>query len=419
MLTQPNAPIRRVALVSVHGCPLAHPGTRSAGGMNVYLKVLVPLLAQSGICVDVFTRAHDIEDSAVVSLGPRARVVHLPAGPLGLSKEEVFDVLPRFLEQVSSFAANEGLGYDLVHSHYWLSGWVGHRLAESWGVPHVVTFHTLALVKQSASGSAEHPERDRVEQELSRGADAIVVFTPGEQEALVGLYGASPSRIHIAPGGVDLDQFRPLDKVAARQRLGFNPDDQIVLYVGRLDPFKGTEVLLHAFREMALPNKRLAIVGGEGQNDPEAARLWRLAEELGIASSVHWQRAIPHDQLGDYYNAADVYAMPSYHESFGLAALEAMACGTPVVAARVGALSFLALDRRTGRLVDDHSPATFARSLEATLSDTELLRRLGQGATEWAQQFPWSRAARAVLDVYGGAVAQAGSGVAAVAPCRD
>jgi D-inositol-3-phosphate glycosyltransferase len=412
-----DTPIRRVAMISVHGCPMACPGMRSAGGMNVYLKQVASLLAQRGICVDVFTRTHQVGGPEIVDLGPRARVVHLPVGPPDLSKEAIFDYLPEFLQRMDAFAAAEGLGYDLLHSHYWFSGWVGTRLASSWGVPHIVTFHTLALVKQSASGIDEPPERRRTELELATGADGIVAFTPDEQEALVEMYGAPYERIQVVPGGVDLDRFRTRDKISARWRLGFDPNRKLVLYVGRLDPFKGPELLLHVLHELSSSdNTHLVVVGGEGEGDSEANRLRLLAAELGITSMVHWQSAIPQDELADYYNAADVLAMPSYHESFGFVALEAMACGTPVVAARVGALRSLVLDGRTGCLVPDHEAATWASCLEDVLGDVELRRQLGQGAQEWARQFPWSRVALQMLDVYGLALAGA-SDRAIVAPC--
>jgi D-inositol-3-phosphate glycosyltransferase len=386
---------------------MAQPGMRSAGGMNVYLRHLAPLLAQSGVCVDIFTRSHHAGGPERVDLGPRARVVHLPAGPVDAPKEAIYGYLPAFLEQMEHFAATEGLGYDLIHSHYWFSGWVGQRIAASWGVPRIVTFHTLALVKQMAGGADEPLERRQAELELAGTADGVVAFSSGERDALVNIYGASPGRIHVVPGGVDINRFRPGPQQATRQRLGLDPGDRIILYVGRLDPFKGPELLLRSFG--LLPSAlraRLLFVGGEGQGDPEAQRLHQIAEQLGIAARVHWQSAVPQEQLVDYYNAADLLAMPSYHESFGLVALEAMACGLPVVASRVGALASLVMDGQTGRLVGTHEPEAFARSLEDVLEDEALRNRLGRGAQIWAAQFPWSRVARQLIDVYNLAVAE-------------
>ena len=406
-------------MVSVHACPMARPGMRFAGGMNVYLKQLAPLLAADGVCVDIFTRSHEAGGPEIIDLGPRARVIHIPAGPPYISKGEVFDYLPEFIQGLKSFTLREGLGYDLVHSHYWFSGWVGRRLAEEWQVPHVVTFHTLSLVKQGASGAEEPPEREETELEMAHSADQIVAFTRGEQQALVDLYGAVPERIQVIPGGVDLTRFQRQDQLSARQRLGFDPTQRIVLYVGRLDAFKGPEVLLRALPEIQSSLQvHFAFVGGGGDADPEAARLQQLARELGVAGNVYWQSAIPQDQLVDYYNAADICAMPSYHESFGLVALESMACGTPVVAAKVGALTSLVLDGQTGCLVNGHDPASFARCLEELLVNDELRQELGRGAQEWARQFPWSRVVRELVDVYSRAMESAGRRPL-VAPCAD
>ena len=401
--------IRRVAIISVHGCPMAQPGMRSAGGMNVYLHQLAPLLAQSGVCVDVFTRSHHPEGPEFVDLGPRARVVHFPAGPIDAPKEEIASYLPTFLSQMERFAAEEGLGYDLVHSHYWFSGWVGQRIAASWGVPHIVTFHTLALVKQWAGGEEEPLKRQLAELDLARNAQGIVAFSSSEREALVNMYGAPPDRIHVVPGGVDLSRFQPGAKLAARQRLGLNTDEPIVLYVGRLDPFKGPDILLKAFGLISTDHPaHLLIVGGDARTDLEAERLHQLAERLGIASRISWQSAVPQERLVDYYVAADLLAMPSYHESFGLAALEAMACGTPVVAARVGALASLVLNGQTGCLVDGHEPEAFARCLESVLTNTALRERMGRAAQAWAREFPWSHVADRSVDIYRHVVAEEG-----------
>ena len=395
-------PIRRVAMISVHGCPVALPGMRTAGGMNVYLRQLAPMLAEEGVCIDIFTRSHEVGGPEIVELGPRARIVHIPAGAPYVEKDEIFGYLPEFTERLARFAAEEGVGYDLIHSHYWFSGWVGQRLASEWAVPHIVTFHTLSLVKQRASGSQEPPEREVVEQEVATSADCVVAFTTDEVDALADMYGVAPERIQVVPGGVDLDRFQQRDKTTARQRLGFQPHDQIMLYVGRLDPFKGPEVLLRTLHAMrGTPGAFLEFVGGEGDADPEAKRLNRLAQELGIADRVRWQSAVPQDELVDYYNAADVCVVPSYHESFGLAALEAMACGSPVVASRVGALKSLVVEGQTGCLVFPVAPEAFAPCLEELLTNEELRHRLGEGARKRATEFPWDQVVARQLGIYG------------------
>ena len=396
---------------------MAQPGRRSAGGMNVYLYQLAPLLAQSGACVDIFTRDHHAGGPEIVDLGPGVRVIHLPAGPIDSPKEAIACYLPDFLASMERFAAGEALGYDLVHSHYWFSGWVGQRIANTWGVPHIVTFHTLGLVKEQASGVEEPVERRLVEQDLTQNARGIVAFSTDERDALVGMYNAPVDRVHVIPGGVDLERFRSGNKLAARQRLGLDSEQLMVLYVGRLDSFKGPDILLQSFGHVSLDlPARLVIVGGEGGADPEAERLHGLAAEMGVTPRVSWRSAIPQEKLVDYYVAADVLAMPSYHESFGLAALEAMACGTPVVAARVGALASLVVHERTGCLVDGHEPEAFARCLEAVLASTPFREQMGRDAQSWARQFPWSSVADRLMDVYRQASAWAGV-QRAVVPC--
>ncbi len=410
--------LRRVAMLSVHTCPMAQPGVRSAGGMNVYLKELARTLAESGVCVDIFTRSHQAGGPEQVRLGPRARVVHIPAGPPEISKESVYGFLPEFLDGLDAFQADEGYGYDLLHSHYWLSGWVGARLAPSWGVPHIVTFHTLAQTKRWSAMLDEDPaEREPTETHVAGVAEGVIAFTPDERDELVRLYGARQDRVHTAPGGVDLERFHPQDRAVVRRRLGMDPTERVVLYVGRVEPFKGTEVLLRAMAQVRTSlGARLVIIGGGGEEDPEVTRLRLLSAELGIESRVRWQGATPHEELPDYYAAADVCVVPSYHESFGLVALEAMACGTPVIASRVGGLASLVLDGRTGCLVEGHAPESFARCLEELLEDRELRDRLALGARIWAQEFPWSQAAEQVLAVYRQSVGSA-DGRPEVAPC--
>ena len=397
--------IERIALLSVHGCPMAQAGTRAAGGMNVYLHQLAPLLARSGARVDIFTRSHYPGGPERADLGPGVRVVHLPAGPIDAPKEAISNHLPDFLASLERSTAEEPQGYDLVHSHYWFSGWVGQQIAAAWGVPHVVTFHTLGVVKERAGGAREPAERHLAEQHLTQHADSIVAFSEDERDTLIGTYNTAADRIHVIPGGVDLERFQPGDKPAARHRLGLDPQQTIVLYAGRLDPFKGPDILLDSFSRLPprLP-AHLVLVGGEGEADPEAERLHKLAVEMGVAPRVSWRSAIPQEELVDYYVAADILAMPSYHESFGLAALESMACGTPVVAVRAGALASLVVHEQTGYLVDTHGPAAFAQRLERALVDTPLREQMSRNAGAWARRFPWSNVANQLMDVYWQAV---------------
>ena len=393
--------LQRVAMLSVHGCPMALPGVRSAGGMNVYLKQIAAVLAETGLCVDIFTRSHQAGGPELVSLGAGARVVHIPAGPPELPKEGIYAHLPEFLEGIERFQAAEGLGYDLVHSHYWLSACAGGRLTKAWDIPHVTTFHTLALAKGVAGLEDEPPERLQEEMAAVRHTDGLVTFTPDEGEMLVSRYDASPSSIFVAPGGVDLQQFRPGDQSAARTRLGLERNGTVALYAGRIEPFKGADVLLRAIGQMRwLEDLTLVVVGGVGEEDPEVVRLQLLARELGIESHIRWQSACPQERLPDYYTAADVCVVPSYHESFGFVALEAMACSTPVIAAPVGGLAWLIRDGETGRLVRSHTPEAFASCLDEIVDHPERQRQWGHAAREWACRFPWGRAANDVRAVY-------------------
>ena len=391
-------------MVSAHGCPLVTPGMRSAGGMSVYLRNLAPLLAASGVCVDVFTRSHHAGGPEVIDLAPRARVIHIPAGPFDATKQDILPYLPDLLQGVSRFKAEEGLGYDLVHSHYWLSGWVGRQLALAWEVPNVVTFHTRALVKEMACGDEEPPERKAAEYEMAVRADAILAFTEDEAPSLHDTYGVSPERVRVARGGVDLKLFKPMDRQAARHRLGIAQDANVVLYVGRIEPFKGPDILVRALAEMRSTSRvQLILVGGE-PGDAGNEWLRQVAEDAGVESHIRWQPATIQTGLPDYYAAADLCAMPSRHESFGLVALEAMACGTPVVASAAGALRSLILDGTTGCLVSGQTPAAFARCIEELLSASRGRAEMGAAAREWAERFHWDRAVEEVRAGYDAAL---------------
>ena len=411
-----DQPIHRVAMLSVHGCPLMMPGMRSAGGMNVYLRKIAPLLAERDICVDVFTRDHHAGGPQLLELGPNARVVHLPAGAPELSKDEIVPHLADYTDHLSRFVAEEGSAYDLVHSHYWLSGDVGADIARTWGVPHVVSYHTIAAQKQRAGGEPESSERLEAEARMAAAADRVFASTSGEADDIGALFGLPPERLHVVHGGVDTELFRPRDRADARRATGIAAHERVVLFVGRLEPFKGPDILVRALAEMRdASSVRLVLVGGS-EEERSADWLDRIAAELGVGAHVRWQPAIPQADLPDFYASADVCAVPSFHESFGLAALEAMACGTPVVAADVGALSSLVLDGETGRLVGSHEPRAFAAALEELLGDPERAVRMGETARASASAFTWGRSVDETLDGYR-SVVTAGSERPLVAPC--
>ncbi|MBI4202058.1 MAG: glycosyltransferase [Chloroflexi bacterium] len=393
-------PLKRIAVISVHGCPMAVLGTKSAGGMNVYIRALAQGLCRLGFAVDIFTRCHDSDEPPVYSLEEHCRVIHLEAGPADAAKEDLFGYCPSFLEGVKAFAAREGLQYDLLHTHYWLSGWVGQALAQEWDIPHVVTFHTLAEIKTRAlAGEGEATPRSDTERQVAAGADRVIVSTAHERSALHELYGALEDKVRVVPGGVDLELFHPGETQAARERLGLN-GHQTILYVGRLDAIKGVDVLLHSLAQVETGKQVQLLVVGGNEEDGEYQRLKGLAQELGLAEVVAFLGSKEHEALPAYYQAADVCVVPSYYESFGLVALESMACGTPVVASRVPGLQTIVRDNRSGYLVPWHCPDAFADRLEVLLSNEALRRCIGQEARRTAMRMGWDGTAQGVAAVY-------------------
>jgi len=394
----------RIAMLSVHTCPLAALGGKETGGMNVYVRDLSRELGRRGVCVDVFTRCQDRAVSKVVALGEGARVIHLDAGPCGpVPREEVFHYLPAFVAGVEAFARSEGVNYDVIHSHYWLSGWVGLRLRERWGIPVIQMFHTLARIKNRALEGEREPElRVRAETRLLAEADVIVAPTPVERAELVWEFGTDPRRIAVIPCGVDLELFRAIPRPTALAEIGLGPGP-LLLSVGRLTPIKGIETLLRAFARLKdRPSPRLLIVGG-GIDDPtngEPARLRRLASELRADGRVEFLGALPQERLPFYYSAAEAVIMPSYYESFGMVALEAMACGSPVIASRVGGLAITVQDSVTGFLVPEGDPDALAARIRALLVNPGLRERLGVAAKARAAGFRWSRIGRQVEGLY-------------------
>lgn len=402
----------RLALVSLHTSPLAPPGGPDVGGMNVYVRQLARELGRRGHRVDVFTRRDRPDQPETLELAPGVRLVHLAAGPATpLEKEEVPPLVPLFAEALRRFAEGEAIRYDLVHSHYWLSGLAGEAVSVAWGVPHLVTFHTLGEVKNRARLTEREPEeRIAAERRLVGSCDVLVCASDHEVRLLTRLYGADPARTRVVPLGVDLEIFRPLDKEEARRSLGLS-DEPIMLYVGRVAPLKGLDILIHAAAQVEGNFCVLVVGGGEGV-DNHVRGLRRLAATVGIAERVAFLGPVEHDRLPWYYSAADVCVVPSFYESFGLAAVEAMACGTPVVASRVGGLVSTVRDGETGYLISWRCPEPFAERLELLLANPDLRASLGRAARASVQRFHWSHVGDAIISVYE-EVRQAARGVAA------
>ena len=363
--------MRQVAMLSVHTSPLAQPGTGDGGGMNVYVQSLGTALARAGVGVDVLTRAEHPEQPPCVEIEPGFRVLHVPAGPLAPVPRRMLPELVGPFTDAAHVLLREG-GHDVLHANYWVSGAVGHRLKHELDLPLVTTFHTLERVKAEVGlGEADALGlRPRIEAEVVRCADLVLASTDDEHDQLVRFYGADASRIDIVAPGVDHNVFFPGDRTAARRHLGL-ASGPVVLFVGRIQPLKGVDLAVRALAEVGDRRAQLVVVGGpSGPDGPaELALLRTLVAELGVEHRVQFVEPQPHDSLADYYRAADVCVVPSRTESFGLVALEAAACGTPVVAASVGGLQRLVDDGVTGYLVHDRDPAAYAAHIDRVLRD--------------------------------------------------
>lgn len=404
---------RRIATLSVHTSPLEQPGTGDAGGMNVYIVESSKRLAARGVEVEIFTRATGSGLPPLVEMSPGVFVRHVTAGPFeGLDKEELPSQLCAFANGVLRAEAAHPPGYyDLIHSHYWLSGQVGWLARERWGVPHVHTAHTLAKVKNKFIAAGDRPEpRARLigEEQVIAESDRLVANTRFEAQDLIGHYDADPDRVSVVQPGVDLQRFRP--GVADRARFGLPERGRIIAFVGRIQPLKAPDVLisaLAAMREQGVEDVTVVICGGpSGSGLDRPSSLIELASSLGVSDSVVFLPPQTGDGLAALYRAADLVAVPSYNESFGLVALEAQACGTPVVAAAVGGLVTAVQDGISGVLVDGHDPRDWARVLERLLDAPAFRHRLAAGAAAHASQFSWDRTADNLLRVYRDAVTE-------------
>jgi len=391
----------RIAQISAHTSPLAPLGGRETGGMNIYVLELSRELARLGYEVDIFTR-RDGDLPRVEAVAPNLRLVRLDAGPATpVEKEAIVACLPEFAHSMRRFIHGEGRGYDVIHSHYWQSAWAARAIARHLHVPHVVMFHTLGEVKNRARITEQEPTRRiRHERAIARRADAMITASDHERLLLSRYYGASEGRMHTIPCGVDLELFQPRNRAAARRQLGLDPDRPVLLWVGRLEKLKGVDILIQALAELDEREFTLLIVGGDERAAGLKAELQAQARDAGVAANVRFIGAVPHDALPAYYSAADVCVVPSYYESFGLVAVEAMACGTPVVASRVGGLVSTVTDGVTGYLIPWRCPEPFAEKLEVLLHNPELRANFGRAARRSAERYRWEAIALRVAGVY-------------------
>ncbi|MFP5283137.1 MAG: D-inositol-3-phosphate glycosyltransferase [Actinomycetes bacterium] len=413
---------QRIAMISMHTSPLATPGLGDAGGLNVYVAEVSRRLGERGLQVDVYTRREDPQADPVVEVGEHIRVLQVPVGPPEVLPKEV---LPSLVADFADHLRPRMRAYDLVHSHYWLSGLVGLETAKSSGLPLVHTMHTMARVKNAARTHDERVEpavREQGEARIVRGADALTANTTDERAELVSHYGALAEQVVVVPPGVDLHTFHPCDQPKSRAQVGVAQDAQVILFVGRIQPLKAPDVLIRAVAELATnePHRRdqlrLIIIGSP--SGPEAgwsASLAPLAAELGVADLVELRPHSPRADLFRWYCASDVVGVPSHNESFGLVALEAQACGRPVVATDVGGLRHAVQDGHTGLLVGDHVPGSWAEALRELLDDPLGRSWMGANAAGHASRFSWDNTAAATLQAYRAAAAHATARPASVA----
>ncbi len=383
-------PVRSLAVLSMHTSPVAQPGVGDGGGMNIYVRSLAAALARAGVGCDVYTRAEHLGQPPVVTVEPNFRVFHVPAGPVApVPKENLPGLVDEFTEAMLGRIRSCGRDYEALHANYWLSGQVAHRLKHELSLPMVATFHTLALVKNNGLSTVDEvPGRVQGETDIIRCADLILASTRDEAGLLDSLYGADPDRIEVLPPGVDHRVFSPGDRAEARDRLG-HPGRRVLLFVGRIQPLKGLDLAVQALAE--IDDAVLWAVGGpSGADGPaELERVQELAAELGVAERLLILPPRPHHELADYYRAADVCVVPSRTESFGLVALEAAACGTPVVAASVGGLRSIVVDGETGLLVEGRDPLEWATAVALLLDDRELAALMGARASARSGQWSW------------------------------
>jgi D-inositol-3-phosphate glycosyltransferase len=404
----------RIAMLSYHTCPLATLGGKDTGGMNVYVRDLTRELGRQGIHVDVFTRSQDEHVPHVLhDLGYGNRVVHVPAGPeQPFPKNQLHEHIPQFVEGIKQFAVDKGLHYDLIHSHYWMSGIAAGMLADDWQVPIVHMFHTLGEMKNRTATNNEEKEghyRLDGERRVLARADRIIAATLAEQAQLQWLYKADPKKIVVIPPGVDTGHFYPIPADEAREFVGIPKEDRMVLFVGRIEPLKGVDTLIRAMACMRMSEMEkpvyLAIIGGDPDASPddmsaEMTRLQALSHELCMDRMVVFLGKRGQDTLPYFYSAAEVLVMPSHYESFGMVALEAMSCGTPVIASQVGGLAFLVQDGVTGFHVPNGDSDALCAKLSLLMADANLRAEMGSRAADYARGYAWEKIAVQIIRVY-------------------
>ncbi len=385
----------RIAVLSVHSCPMGRLGTLDTGGMSVYIMELTRELARRGHVLDIFTRAHEPTHDPVVPVHEKARLVHLQAGENGSHKLVIYAHLQDFACQVEQFRSSGGHHYDLIFSHYWLSAMVGDILRGWWEVPHLVTFHTVAAAKNAVGAGEEEPDlRVEAEREMAGKCDRIIAATEKEKRAMLGYWNVAEEKIGIVPCGVNLERFHIRDRTRSRQRLGIT-GRRVLACVGRIEPAKGIDRLIQAVGLLADPGLDLVIIGGDEYSRPETQKLQELARQLRLEKQVRFVGLVEQGELPVYYNAADVTVVSSHYESFGLVALESMACGTPVVTTRVGGAEQIVRQGENGYLVSSNDAAPLAEGISRALTGSARTDR--EAVRQSVASFGWSNVADRIM----------------------
>lgn len=391
-----------IAMISIHSCPLGVLGGRDTGGMNVYVRELAAELAKRGHAIDIYTKAHQPQHGPPINLGQNVRIIHLETGvDEEMPKLAIYDYIQRLACGAEDFRRYNQLQYDLIHSHYWLSGLIGKQLQTLWHVPHAVMFHTLGAVKNSIGIGEQEPElRIESEKEVISSCDRVIASTTKETEYLEKHYGASPDKITVIPCGVNLDLFKPIDKETARRELGLD-HQKVILFVGRIDPLKGLEQLLTSLTYMdGEKPPLLMIVGGDAHSQGQVQALQRMAKELSIEDRVMFAGSVAQSQLPLFYSASDVCAIPSYYESYGMVALESLACGTPIVANNVGGMKNIVRHSEMGRIVNDNSPHHLASEISEVIYKSKDKKQHIRTIRDSIVDFGWSNIADRILSEY-------------------
>jgi len=389
-----------IAMISIHSCPLAMLGGKDTGGMNVYVRELAAEVAKRGHSVDIYTKAHQPQHGPPINLGKNVRVIHLDTGAdEDMPKLAIYDYIHTLAEVAEDFRKYNQIQYDLIHSHYWLSGLIGQQLQALWQVPQAVMFHTLGAIKNNLAIGEPEPElRIESEREVIKSCQRIVAATSGEQESLVRLYNADGDKIAVIPCGVNLNLFRPVDKEQARKELGLD-HEKLILFVGRMDPLKGLEQLLTALTHMDSDKPPVLLIVGGGQSSSQMQSALGMIRDLNLEERVKFFGSVAQSRLPLFYSAADICVIPSYYESFGMVALESLACGTPIVATNVGDMKHIIHDNQIGHIVGDNSPVDLAAKISSLLTlpkDASIIK----ARQDTVAGFSWPAIADKVLQEY-------------------